>query len=169
MAEKETLTLGDRAARPAAARDTEVRASVKKTRRKKTDEVDEFYVDPADVPDGFTVEWKRYSTMGKVDAQHHVGLEKDGWEYAQPKDFPSVVGRNHKDATIVIKDLVLMIRPKELTAEARAEERQKSQNQVRSKLEEIGLSKPGELQRTDSAGRNLAKVKTSYERIPVSD
>lgn len=169
MADKDTLTLGDRSVRQTPARDAEVRSSVKKTRRKKTDEVDEFFVDPLDIPDGFIVEWKRYSTMGKIDSQHHVGLEKDGWEYAQPKDFPSVVGRNHKEPTIIIKDLVLMIRPKELNEEARLEERQKSQNQVRSKLEEIGLSKPGELQRTDSAGRNLAKVKTSYERIPVSD
>lgn len=142
----------------------------KKSRRSKLDEVDEFYVDPSEIPDGFIVEWKRYQTYGKQDTPHLNSLSRDGWEPASPKDFPSLVGKYHKGEMILggnQQDLILMIRPRELTLEAINEEKIKANQQVRSKMEEIGLAKTGEAPRTDSAGRSLAKVNRSYERVPV--
>ncbi len=151
-------------------RDTEVRASEKKkTRRSKLDYVDELYIDPREVPDGYSVEWKRFSIHGKIDDEHHLGLEMDGWEYAQPKDFPSRCGKNHKGEVVKHKDLVLMIRPKELSEEARQEDRKNAQSQVKTKLQEIGLSGQGEAPRVDGYGRPMAKVNVSYDKISVAD
>lgn len=157
---REKLTL-DRSNRPAESRDTVVRASEKKVRRKKSDDVDEFYVDPAEIPDGFVVEWKRFQIVGKPDARNMMELEKDGWEPAQPKDFPSLISKNHKEPTITHKDLILMIRPKELTQEALDEERQKATKVVKDKMVELGLSKPGE------APRLKPSVSRSYDRITI--
>ena len=145
-------------------RDTEVRFSEKKTRRKKKDSDNELNIDQSEIPDGFVVEWKRVSIHGKEDRKNLIGLEKDGWEPANPKDFPSLVGKNHKGSTVTNGhgDLCLMIRPKELTEEARAEELANARGQVRSKFEEIGLAKPGEAPRSDSHGNKLAKVRMEY-------
>ncbi len=148
-------------------RDTVIRASEKKTRRSKLDHVDELYVDPKEVPDGFTIEWKRHTIIGKVDQEWLVGLEKDGWEPAQPKDFPSRVGKNFTGNIVTHKDLILMIRPLELTQEAKHEEKVNAQRQVKTKFEELGMSKAGEAPRHDSAGRSLSKVNVSYDKIPV--
>ncbi len=156
--------------RDAGGRDTAVRSSEKKkTRRSKLDYVDELYIDPKDIPDGFTVEWKRYSIHGKVDGEHHLSLEQDAWEYAQPKQFPSRVGKHFTGDKITHKDLVLMIRPKELTQEARDEDKFNARNQVQTKFKEIGLSGAGEAPRVDGHGRTLAKVNVSYDRIPIAD
>jgi hypothetical protein len=159
---REKLTL-DRSTRPQESRDQAVRSSEKKTRRKKGDEVDEFYVDPSEIPDGFTVEWKRFQTLGKEDGRNMMELEKDGWEPAQPKDFPSLCSRTHKEPTITHKDLILMIRPKELTQEALVEERDKASKVVRDKLVELGLSKPGE------GPRLKPQVTRTYERAVIPD
>lgn len=145
----------------------EIRGSVKKSRRAKTEIVDELYVDPSEIPDGFTVEWKRKSIYGKDDVQHQIGLEKDAWEYASPKDFPSLVGKRYTGNTVEHKDLVLMIRAKEITGEAIAEDRERAVGQVRTKMQEIGMAKAGEAQRVDSAGRSLTKINRSYEKISV--
>lgn len=183
MTEDKTLHLGERSVRgennkdrveagnphrAAGGRDTDVRSSAKKkTRRSKLDFVDELYVDPKEIPDGFTVEWKRYSIHGKVDSEHHLGLERDGWEYAQPKDFPSRVGKSFTGDKVTHKDLILMIRPTELTQEAHTEDKFNAQSQVQTKLKEIGLSGQGEAPRVDGYGRTMAKVNVSYNKIPV--
>lgn len=148
-------------------RDTEVRPSAKKTRRSKLDGEDELYINPKEIPDGFTVEWKRYSTLGKVDQEWLVNLERDGWEPAQPKDFPSRMGKAYTGNTVTHKDLILMIRPKELTEEAVKEEKTNAVGQVRSKFEELGMAGNGEAPRVDSSGRKLTKVSVSYDKIPV--
>lgn len=163
---------GDRASagnpsRQGGGRDAEVRPSAKKARRSKLDSVDELYVDPREIPDGFSVEWKRYSTLGKVDNEWLMNLERDGWEPAQPNDFPSRVGKNFTGNTVTHKDLILMIRPKELSEEAFQEERVNARNQVRQKFEELGMAGSGEAPRIDSAGRKLTNVNVSYDKIPV--
>lgn len=153
-----------------AVRDTQVRKSAKKTRRSKQEGADELYINPEEIPDGFTVEWKRISIYGQEDRGNLVGIEKDGWEPANPKDFPSLVGKNHKGSTIIAgkgNDLMLYIRPKELTAEAKAEDLHNARSQVNTKMQELGLAGSGEAPRVDSAGRSLVSVKRSYERIPV--
>ncbi len=151
-------------------RDTEVRSSEKKkTRRSKLAYVNELYINPKEIPDGFTVEWKRYAIHGKVDDEHHLGLEQDGWEYAQPKDFPSRCGKNHKGEVIKHKDLVLMIRPIELTQEAHQEDSRNAKSQVKTKFQELGLSGQGEAPRVDGYGRPMAKVNISYDKISVAD
>lgn len=181
MTDERELALGNRQARPDAAkrpeggnsqreeggRDSVVRSSEKKTRRSKLDHVDELYVDPKEIPDGFTIEWKRHMTLGKIDQEWLIGLEKDGWEPAQPKDFPSRVGRNFTGNIVTHKDLILMIRPVELTNEAKHEEKVNAHRQVKTKFEEIGMAKSGEAPRVDSAGRSLTKVNVSYDKIPV--
>lgn len=148
-------------------RSAEIRDVSKKTRRKKLNDTDAdpLYVNPAEVPDGFSVEWKRCKIYGKEDTRSLTNAEKDGWEPAEPKMFPSLVGKNYKGSVIYggdMEDLVLMIRPKELTEEAIQEERMKAVGQVKTKMEELGLSKQGEFERTRPS------VNKSYDRIPVS-
>ncbi len=172
---KPTLTLDKeptRQVRSEPERTNEVRYSKNKTRRKNSADTDALFVEPSEIPDGFTVEWKRVSIYGQEDKKHIINTEKDGWEPAHPKDFPSLVGKNHSGNYILggqSNDLMLMIRPVELTEEARREDYQRAVGQVNTKFQEIGMSKPGELPREDSTGKKLVKVARSYERIPVSD
>lgn len=159
--EESALRSNERTTRP---------SSEKKTRTKKGNADNQLFVNPAEIPDGFTVEWKRYQVYGKEDTPHLNGLFRDGWEPAQPKDFPSLTGKYHKGQYILggnNQDVILMIRPIELTEEAHTEDKHHAQQQVRTKLQELGLSKANEAPRTDSAGRKLASVSRSYEKINI--
>ena len=62
---------------------------------------------------------------------------------------------------------MLMIRPIELTQEARQEDLSNARNQVRSKFEEIGMATPGQAPRVDSAGNKLTKIRAEYGPIAV--
>jgi hypothetical protein len=42
--------------------------------------VDEFFVDPSIIPEGWTYEWKRLSILGQEDATHQIHLARMGWE-----------------------------------------------------------------------------------------
>lgn len=151
-------------------RDLEQRHALK-DRRSSLEDEDLLAVDPAEIPDGFVVEWKRYQTYGQEDTQWLNALSRNGWEPADPRMFPKLVGKFHSGKFIFggqHNSLILMIRAKELQLQAKHEEKQKADRQVRTKLEELEMVKGSdEAPRQDSTGKSLVKVKRSYEQMPV--
>ena len=128
---------------------------------------DEFYIDPRDIPPGWSYEWKRKVVMGKEDPAYQVHLARMGWEPVPASRHPSYMPEGTSVATIERKGMILMERPSELSEEARAIEQRRARNQVKQKESQLNSAPEGTMQRTRSDGTALTSIKKSYEAIPV--
>lgn len=99
-----------------------------------------FDIPVSEIPAGSTYEWKRYTVMGKEDPFYISNMRAQGWEPVDPKAHPNWLPPNYKESHIVRDGLILMERPKELTEEARAEQRQLSKQQVREAEQRLGMT-----------------------------
>lgn len=95
---------------------------------------------------GRTLEWKRYTVYGQQDAAHEMELRDAGWEPVYAYQLPGMMPAAHK-GPIVRDGLMLMERPEELTAQARAEERMEANERIVNNERRLGLAPPGELTR----------------------
>jgi hypothetical protein len=125
--------------------------------------VDEFYVDPKIVPDGWTYEWKRKSAMGLENPSYMTALARTGWDPVPTVRHPFFMPTEGAHPIIERKGMILMERPKEITDEVKGIEVKKARGQVRQKEQQIKGAPEGTLERT------LHKVKKSYEPLPVPD
>lgn len=130
------------------------------------DGVDEFFIDPNDIPDGWDYEWKAKFVLGQEQATHILALRRAGWEEVPTSRHPSYMPMGSDLPYIERKGMVLMERPKEITDEARARELRKARLQVRHKEEQLNAATGGQFERTNK-DQSLVKVKKSYESIPI--
>jgi hypothetical protein len=132
------------------------------------EEVDEFYIDPDIVPDGWSYEWKRYSLMGMEMDSHFVHLAQMGWEAVPTSRHPELMPLGTERKDIVRKGMMLMERPMELTDEVRAIERRAARERVQTREQQLSQVDPGHFERTNK-DNSLVKVKRSYEPMPIPD
>jgi len=144
-------------------------AAVRK-RRAGSQSEDHFYI-PDDLKmelegQGLSAEFKRVTYFGKEeDPDYHIGLQENGWEPLSLSSFPDfkkLMPKSWNKDTFEKRGQILMVRPKELTEEAKAEDKYMAESQVKGQLASLKNAKEGEAERT------LIKVKRSYERgVPV--
>ncbi len=132
------------------------------------DGMDEFFVEPGIIPDGWSYEWKTRLVLGAEDPAHQVALQRKGWEMVPASRHPEMMPLGYKDAMITRKGMVLMERPLTITEEARNAEKRRARLQVRAKEEQLSASKPGEFGR-DNNGNDLTKIKKGYEAMPIPE
>lgn len=132
------------------------------------DGVDEFYIDPADIPEGWSYEWKRRTVLGAEDPAYQVALARAGWEPVPTSRHPSYMPMGGDYPFIERKGMILMERPLEITEDARNAELRKARMQVRQKEAQLNSAESGHFERTNK-DQSLVKVKKSYESIPVPD
>jgi hypothetical protein len=130
------------------------------------DGVDEFYIDPRIIPDGWSYEWKSFSVLGKENPSYQVAVARKGWEAVPRSRHPELMPINHQGETIERGGQVLMERPMEITQEAKARDLRNARGQVRAKEEQLGGAAPGTFER-DNKGASLVNVKKSFEHIPI--
>ena len=130
------------------------------------DGVDEFFIDPAAIPPGWSYEWKRRTVMNEENAAYQVQLQLKGWEPVPASRHPEYMPNNGRFSTIERKGMVLMERPLEITEAARQAELRKARLQVRSKEEQLNAAPNGTFERSNKDA-SLAKVSKSYEPIPI--
>lgn len=131
---------------------------------------DRFYI-PEDLRNeleaqGLSYEFKRVTYLGKEeDPDYHIALAENAWEPLSLNSFPrfkQLLPKTWTKDTFEKSGQILMVRPKELTEEARAEDKQEALGQVKGQLQSLKESGQNEAERT------LVKVKRSYERgVPV--
>lgn len=132
------------------------------------DGVDEFYIDPADIPEGWSYEWKRRTVLGAEDPAYQVALARAGWEPVPTSRHPSYMPMGGDYPFIERKGMILMERPLEITEDARNAELRKARMQVRQKEAQLNSAESGHFERTNK-DQSLVKVKKSYESIPIPD
>lgn len=131
-----------------------------------SDGVDEFFIDPNDIPDGWDYEWKAKFVLGQEQATHILALRRAGWEEVPTSRHPSYMPMNTDLPYIERKGMVLMERPKEITDEARARELRKARLQVRHKEEQLNSAAGGQFDRSNK-DQSLVNIRKSYESIPI--
>jgi hypothetical protein len=130
------------------------------------DGTDEFYIDPADIPEGWSYEWKRRTVLGAEDPAYQVALARAGWEPVPTSRHPSYMPMGGDYPFIERKGMILMERPKEITDDARDSEMRKARAQVRQKEAQLNSAEGGHFERSNK-DQSLVKVRKSYESIPI--
>lgn len=128
---------------------------------------DDFYIDQAAIPDGWSYEWKRRTVLGQEDPAYQVQLARMGWEAVPADRHPSYMPASGGYTTIERKGMVLMERPKELTEEAKGIELKKARNQVRQKEAQLSAAAGPDQFGRDNKGNSLVKISKSYDAIPI--
>lgn len=126
----------------------------------------EFDVPESWIPDGFVVQWMRFSVHGQEDQDHLMNMEEVGGWIPATTDMGQLGRLMPKGGTkraIIKKGLALYIRPKELQEESRAEDLANARTQLGEKLASIGATPSGSLP------RNVNKFDRKYEQIPVDE
>ncbi len=130
--------------------------------------VDEFYIDPSDIPEGWSYEWKRRTVLGAEDPAYQVALARAGWEPVPTSRHPSYMPMGGDYPFIERKGMILMERPLEITDEARNAELRKARMQVRQKEAQLNSAESGHFERANK-DQSLVKVRKSYEAIPIPE
>lgn len=124
------------------------------------DGIDEFYVNPSDIPDGWAYEWKRDTVLNQEDPAYQVSLARAGWEPVPADRHPSYMPKGKFDS-IRRKGMVLMERPQVIVDEARERELRKARDQVQVKEAQLNSTPDGQFGRDDP--RVKPKIKRGYE------
>lgn len=141
-------------------------AEIRNNRGNMDDGIDEFYVDPASVPDGWSYEWKRNTLLGKEDPAYQVQLARGGWEAVPADRHPEMMPVGNY-ATIERKGMILMERPLSLTKEAKEIELRRARNQVRAKEQQLANTPEGTMTRQHDSVR--PSVRKSFEPVPIPE
>jgi hypothetical protein len=81
------------------------------TRGDSTYDVDEFYIDPSIVPDGWGYEWKASHIAGKENGYHILTLRRAGWRHVPASRHPEMMPDGW-EGSVEKKGLFLMELPK---------------------------------------------------------
>jgi hypothetical protein len=128
--------------------------------------IDEFFIDPSDIPEGWSYEWKRRTVLGAEDPAYQVALARAGWEPVPTSRHPSYMPMGGDYPFIERKGMILMERPLEITDDARSTELRKARMQVRQKEAQLNSAEGSQFERTNK-DQSLVKVRKSYEAIPI--
>jgi hypothetical protein len=128
---------------------------------------DEFYIPLDLIPDGWTYEWKRYSTYNEIDSSHIREMERKGWSFVPSSRHSNMMAIGDTGNIILRKGLVLMERPTEIVDEARLIERRRASEQVRSKEAQLSGTPEGTMTRDHAKAK--PQIKKSYESIPIPE
>ena len=145
----------------------DVRPAVRRERKRKGGQLMDKFALPAEVmarfkANGQSIEWKRESLMGQADPHYDVRLREQGWLPVDSKHYPELVPNGFK-GPIRMDGMVLMERPVELTAEARAEDTRDARAQVRTKEQQLGATP------NDNLPRKVLSHGRSYEPVAVPE
>lgn len=143
-----------------------IRPAVRERKRKGGQVSDKYALSPEMIADfdarGMTPEWKREIVYGAGDPAYDVFMREQGFEPVDASRYPDYVAPGTTGA-IRRDGLILMERPKELTAEAKEEDRRNARDAVRVKEEQLGTAPKGQLPRQRADGSSTVSVNRTIE------
>ena len=126
---------------------------------------DDFYVDKAKIPDGWSYEWKRKTVFGQEDPAYMVQLGRTGWKEVPASRHPEMMPKAGGFATIERKGQILMERPQMITDQVTEINNNRARNQVRVKEQQLNSAPDGQFGRDHAQAK--AKINKSYEPVPI--
>ena len=128
---------------------------------------DDFFIDKADIPEGWSYEWKRLTLLGAEDPTYTVHLARMGWEPVPASRHPHMMPPGWAKGTIERKGLILMERPSEVVDEARRLSSKAARDQVRAKEAQLSGTPEGTMTRDHTSVR--PKINKGWEALPVPE
>ena len=129
--------------------------------------IDEFYIDPAIIPEGWDYEWKRKSVIGLEDPTYQLTLIQGGWQPVPASRHRGLMPDSAKYNSVERKGMMLMERPLEITNKVKMHEYRKARDAV-TRQEKVGVeSDEGLLARSDA--RVKPNIKKSYSPMNIPD
>lgn len=128
---------------------------------------DKYFINPDDIPEGWSYEWKRNTVYGKEDPSYQVGLSRMGWEAVPPERHPAFMPKDWRGETIERDGMVLMERPQAVTDRIVALERKKARDQVRTKEEQLGSAPANTFDRVDGNKNKNVKIKKEWSPLEI--
>jgi hypothetical protein len=126
---------------------------------------DDFYVNPAKIPDGWVYEWKRRTVYGQEDPAYQVQLARTGWTAVPASRHPEMMPATGGYQTIERKGQVLMERPKIVTDHVIDINRRAARDQVRVKEKQLSSAPDGQFGRDHAQVQ--PKINKGYEPMPI--
>jgi len=138
------------------------------TRQREVDDlVSQFHVDAHRIPPGVSLEWKRHTTLGQRDQSYENRMLEQGWRPVPARLFPDFMPQGTPPDDPIVRDgNMLMARRKELTDQAREQERRAARQQIQTSEQRMRETPPDTLPR-DADARTALRVNRTVERIPV--
>lgn len=136
---------------------------------------DPYHIPKEWIPEGWSVEWKRFSVHGMEDDFYIAQMRRQGWEPVDPRTCPpslrQLVPDGYDKPNLIKAGQLLMERPIHLTLEAVQERAQMGRQQVTEAEERLGRT-PKELSSKDFRGSDdlKAKVQREWHRpVPIEE
>ena len=153
-----------RGIREAAIRTEELRRRMEnRTEFEAGDMYDEFYINPAIIPEGWDYNWKTKSIYGQESKEHLLEMAASGWEAVPAERHPDMMPAGYKGA-IEKKGMILMERPSEISEMAKQRELAIAREVVEEKERAIGLARGSAYEQ----GRKVVKKSYSPMQVPRS-
>jgi len=129
---------------------------------------DRFYVDPDSIPDGWTYNWKRFSSYELQDSANQIRVKREGWTAVPAGRHPEMMPQGAAHDDIIMRDgLVLMECPTEIVRERQSIELKRARDQVRYKEQQLAGAPEGTMTRDHAKVR--PQIKKSYAAMPIPD
>lgn len=119
---------------------------------------DDFYIDPAKIPDGWTYEWKRRTVFGQEDPAYQVQLNRTGWTEVPVSRHPEMMPKAGSFQCIERKGLILMERPTIIQDQMVQLNQRRARDQVRVKEQQLSSAPDGQF------GRDHSQVKPKINK-----
>ena len=126
------------------------------------DTPDEFAIPAHIIPEGWSYEWKRKSVFGQEDSSYMMSQEARGWEPVPASRHRSMMPEGHYN-TIERKGMILMERPKEITDEAKRQDRMRARDAVKSREQQLAEAQAGQF------ARNKPTISKGYEPMAMPE
>lgn len=130
---------------------------------------DEFYIDPAVIPDDWTYEWKMRTVFGQPNPSYDIDVHRMGWRCVPAERHPEMMPVDWSGADIERKGLVLMERPVVITQMVRRRDDQAARALVHQKEQSLSEAPEGAFDRVDVNRRSTVRLKKSMERVEIPE
>jgi hypothetical protein len=123
---------------------------------------DKYYIDPSKIPDGWTYEWKRWTTIGREDPQYQVSLQQTAWQAVPASRHPELMPTGFRGQTIDIDGMRLMERPEMITNWQKDRDKQNAEAPIRNLKAKLSAAPQGQFDRSNPGGASPVKINTSF-------
>lgn len=135
-------------------------------RRVRVANSDRYYVDPAIIPEGWVYQWKRYSVLGQEEPAYMAELNQLGFTPVPAERHDGVFIPSGSKGAIIIGGQILMERSILDEEDARMEEKERADAQLRGSREQFGMvPKARGFEVNDPARRYGQKLSVGHERV----
>lgn len=129
---------------------------------------DRFYVDPDSIPDGWTYNWKRFSSYELQDTANQIRVKREGWTPVPAGRHPEMMPQGAAEGDIILRDgLVLMECPTEIVKERQSIELRRARDQVRYKEAQLAGTPDGTMTRDHDKVK--PRIKKSYAAMEIPE